>query len=157
MFIAFLALLQPSVGCYYGHLAQGQGRVLWERVSIEDVLANPDTSPPLAERLRTVGEVRAFARSIGLEVDQQYTSYLPWPGDRIITNLVVTEPGSVEALPFDFPLVGPMPYKGFFDINRAEAEAAQFKDAGMDVCLVPVRAYSTLGFFADPVLSLIHI
>jgi predicted aminopeptidase len=96
-------------------------------------------------------DVRDFAQAIGLDVDQQYTSYLPWPGDRIITNLVVTEPASVEARPFQFPLIGAMPYKGFFDESMAQAEAAGLRRAGMDVCLVPVRAYSTLGFFEDPV------
>lgn len=96
-------------------------------------------------------KVRDFAQALGLDVDQQYTSYLPWPGDRIITNLVVTEPGSVEARPFQFPLIGAMPYKGFFDESMAEAEASEFRRAGMDVCLVPVSAYSTLGFFEDPV------
>ena len=125
--------------------------MLWGRLSIDDVLADTETSPPLAQHLRLVVEVRDFARVIGLDVDQQYTSYLPWPGDRIITNLVITEPGSIEARSFEFPLIGAMPYKGFFDQDMAEAEAAEFRDAGMDVCLVPVRAYSTLGFFADPV------
>ena len=150
-FIAFLAALQPSVGCYYAHLAQGQSRVLWGRLEIEDVLADPETPIPLAERLRLVLEVRDFAQAIGLDVDQQYTSYLPWPDDRIITNLVVTEPGSVEARPFEFPLIGAMPYKGFFDESMAEAEAAKLRAEGMDTCLVPVGAYSTLGFFEDPV------
>lgn len=126
-------------------------RVLWGRVDIEDVLANPDTPAPLAHRLGVVVQARAFAREIGLKVDGQYTSYLPWPGDRVITTLVVSAPGSVSALPFDFPLLGSVPYKGYFDMSLAESAGAAFRDEGMDVCLAPVAAYSTLGFFDDPV------
>ena len=120
-------------------------------MEIADVLADPETPPVLAQRLRLVLAARDFGRTLGLEVDGQYTSYLPWPGDRILTNLVVAEPGQIEARPFRFPLIGAVPYKGFFDRAWAESEADRFRDRGLDVCLVPVSAYSTLGFFDDPV------
>ncbi|HIL80471.1 MAG TPA: hypothetical protein EYG54_04305 [Myxococcales bacterium] len=149
--ILLLVALQASSGCYYTHLARGQTRVLWGRLNIQSVLEDPDTPSMLADHLGVVVQTLAFARQIGLEVDGQYTSYLPWPGDRVITTLVVTEPGQIEALPFRFPLVGAVPYKGFFDTAMAESAADDFRSRGMDVCLVPVRAYSTLGFFDDPV------
>ena len=120
-------------------------------MEIADVLADPETPAVLAQRLRLVLAARDFGRTLGLEVDGQYTSYLPWPGDRILTNLVVAEPGQIEARPFRFPLIGAVPYKGFFDRAWAESEANRFRDRGLDVCLVPVSAYSTLGFFDDPV------
>ena len=120
-------------------------------MEIADVLADPETPAVLAQRLRLVLAARDFGRTLGLEVDGQYTSYLPWPGDRILTNLVVAEPGQIEARPFRFPLIGAVPYKGFFDRAWAESEADRFRDRGLDVCLVPVSAYSTLGFFDDPV------
>lgn len=146
-----LVTLWGSAGCYYSHLAQGQARVLWGRVAIAEVLADPDTPPLLAQRLRLVLAARDFGQTLGLEVDGQYTSYLPWPDDRILTNLVVAEPGQIEARPFRFPLIGAVPYKGFFDRGWAESEAERFRGRGLDVCLVPVSAYSTLGFFDDPV------
>lgn len=146
-----LVAVLAAPGCYYAHLAQGQARVLLGRVDIEDVLAHPDTPAPLAYRLGVVVEARAFARKIGLKVEGQYTSYLAWPGDRVITTLVVSPPGSVSALPFDFPLLGSVPYKGYFDLSMAESAGDAFRNAGMDVCLAPVAAYSTLGFFDDPV------
>ena len=146
-----LIALQSSAGCYYSHLAQGQARVLWGRLGIEDVLADPETPPPPGQQLQLVLKARSFGQEIGLEVDGQYTSYLPWPEDRILTSLIVTEPRQIRARPFRFPLVGSVPYKGFFDRKRAQAEADEFRGRGMDVCLVPVSAYSTLGFFDDPV------
>lgn len=142
--------LSALPGCYYSHLAGGQARVLWARRAVDDVLEDASTDAALRDQLRLVERARVFARDLGLEVDGQYTSYVPWPSDRIITSLIVTEPGRIEARPFDFPIVGEVPYKGFFDQARAEAEAAEHARKGRDTCLLAVPAYSTLGFFDDP-------
>jgi len=144
-------VLGPSVGCYYGHLAVGQGRLLWRRQPIEQLLAAPDTSDALRIRLRLVQDVRRHASELGLSVGEQYTSYVAWPGDRIVTTIVATRPGEVEAAGFRFPLLGVLPYKGFFELEAAEGEAAELRADGLDVCVVPIRAYSTLGWLADPV------
>ena len=137
-------------GCYYGHLAVGQTELLLARRGVADVLADPETSDELRERLLLVDRARSFASQLGLAVGGQYTSYVPWPGDRVLTTLVASEPGRVEARPFHFPIVGHVPYKGFFDIERAEAEAERLRAEGLDTCLIPVAAYSTLGWFDDP-------
>lgn len=144
-----LSLLGTS-GCYYGHLVSGQARVLWARRALDDVVADPTTPPQLRERLLLVERARGFARELGLEVSGQYTSYVAWPGDRLVTSLIVTEPGRVEPRPFSFPIIGAVPYKGFFDAERARREAESLSADGLDTCLVAVPAYSTLGFFDDP-------
>ena len=118
---------------------------------IDDVIADPATPAELRERLAWIHEVRAFASRLGLEVDEQYTRYVEWPGDRVVTTVVATPPGSLEPHTFWFPIVGSVPYKGFFDLSRAEAEAARLRADHYDVCIVPVRAYSTLGWFEDPI------
>lgn len=138
-------------GCYYGHLAQGQARLLCARRPAEDVIAAPETPPKIKEQLRSIQKARDYAKDLGLSVGSQYTEYVPWPEDRIITSLVVAEPDSVDARPFNYPIVGSLPYKGFFDQDRAEREAESFKKRGYDVCLLAIPAYSTLGYFADPV------
>ena len=138
-------------GCYLGHLAIGQARLLHARRPIDAVIADPATPAALRERLAWIHEVRAFASRLGLEVDEQYTSYVEWPGDRVVTTVVATPPGSLEAHGFWFPIVGSVPYKGFFDPARADQEAERLRADGFDVCVVPVRAYSTLGWFQDPV------
>ena len=84
-------------------------------------------------------------------MNEQYTSYVEWPGDRVVTTVVATPPGSLEPRPFWFPIVGSVPYKGFFDPARAHEEAERLRAEGLDTCQVPVRAYSTLGWFEDPV------
>ncbi len=146
-----LLVLLATPGCYLGHLAVGQARLLNARRPIDDVIADPATPAPLRERLAWIHEVRAFASRLGLEVDEQYTSYVEWPGDRVVTTVVATPPGSLEPHGFWFPIVGRVPYKGFFDPARAEEEAERLRTDGFDVCVVPVRAYSTLGWFEDPI------
>jgi predicted aminopeptidase len=149
--VTLLALLVTTPGCYLAHLARGQTRLLWARRPAEAVLADAATPPQLAERLRLVAQVLEFGARLGLDVDGEYTSYAPWPGDRLVTTVVATRPGEIEPAGFWFPLVGRVPYKGFFEVERAEAEAESLRARGLDTCVVPVVAYSTLGWFDDPV------
>jgi len=133
------------------HLGAGQARLLAAREPIDEALGRADLDAATREKLALVPEVRASAAAFGLDVGGQYTSWAPWPGDRIVTALITTRPGEIEPAGFWFPLVGTVPYKGFFDPARAEAEAARWRAQGRDVCLAPVPAYSTLGWLDDPV------
>lgn len=144
-------VLLMGSGCYYTHLADGQLRLLRASEPVHEVLEDPATSPEVREGLELVQRAREFAAEIGLSVDGNYTSFTAWEGDRVITTVVASEPGEVEPAGFWFPLMGTLPYKGFFDPERAEAEAERQRERGRDVCVVPVRAYSTLGWFNDPV------
>lgn len=114
-------------------------------------MVDPALGETEREALALVPEVRAFAANLDLAVEDQYTHYVPWPGDRVLTNLVATGPGSLEPRSFHYPVLGALPYRGFFDLGRAEAAAQRLRDQGFDVCLSPVPAYSTLGWLADPV------
>jgi predicted aminopeptidase len=153
--IAFLTLLMLcNGGCYYSHLASGQIKLLWLRQPIQEATEDPAHDEQTRELLRLVGAVRSYALELGLRVDGQYTSYVDWPGDRIVTTLVRTRPGSLEAVPHWFPIVGELPYKGYFDQDRAEAEAERLRvEEGFDVCVSAITAYSTLGWLDDPVTS----
>ena len=124
--------------------------MLWRRQPIEQLLADPQTPQGLRARLALVQQILDYARELGLAVDEQYTSYVPWPGDRMITTLVATRPGETQAAGFRFPIVGRLPYKGFFDRDAAEREAESLRTQGFDVCVGPVAAYSTLGWLDDP-------
>ncbi len=146
-------LLMSQTGCYYGHLAVGQAKLLWARESVGDLLADPDLDARLRARLELVEQARTFAAQLGLELAGQYTSYVPWPHDRIVTSLIATEPGSIEPANFYFPIVGEVPYKGFFDRARAEREADTLRAEGKDVCVSRISAFSTLGWFDDPLTA----
>ncbi|MBS1105042.1 MAG: hypothetical protein H6Q91_544 [Deltaproteobacteria bacterium] len=151
--LGLLVSLIVLPGCYYAHLAKGQLRILRARQPIEQVLADTATPPAARESLALVEAVRSYAQRIDLRVGGQYRAYAAWPGDRVVTAVIATRAGEIEPAGFWFPVVGTQPYKGFFDLARAEREAAELRARGLDTCLVAVPAYSTLGWFDDPVLA----
>lgn len=154
--LALFALLVcgTPLGCDYAHLAAGQLKILWRREPIERATRDPALSPGERSLLGLVDPVRAFARERGLRVGDQYTSFVRWPGDRIVTTLVRTRPGSLDAVGWWYPFLGRLPYRGYFDVERAEREARRLREEqGYDVCVSPVTAYSTLGWLDDPVTS----
>ena len=148
-----LLTILATPGCYLSHITAGQARLLSAREPIEKLLDDPDTPAELRAQLRLVQEARNYARDLGLEVGGQYTSYVPWPGDRVVTIVVTARAGEVEPAGFWFPIVGRLPYKGFFDRELAAAEAERLRGEGLDVCEVGVAAYSTLGWLDDPVTA----
>jgi predicted aminopeptidase len=151
LLLALLACLET--GCYYAHLASGQLRMLLARRDVSELIADPETPESLRQHLELAQQVRAYAAEIGLEVGGQYTSFVDWPGDRVVTTIVRTRPGEVGAENFWFPLVGSVPYKGFFDEERARAEAEELRSRGRNVCLFAIPAYSTLGWLDDPLTA----
>jgi len=119
-------------------------------VPVETLLAEPDLDPALRSRLERSLEVRRSADALGLAVGGHYLDYVEWPGDALLVSLVSTEPGAIEPVTSWFPIVGAVPYRGYFDPARADREAERRRERGLDVCRVKVRAYSTLGWFSDP-------
>ena len=147
-------LCLAPLGCDYGHLAAGQLKILWRRQPIEQATRDPVLPENERALLSLVESVRAFAVERGLRVGGQYTSFVAWPGDRIVTTLVRTRPGSLDAVGWWYPLLGRLPYRGYFDQARAEREAKRLhEEHGYDVCVSAVTAYSTLGWLDDPVTS----
>src|SRR5262245_4853803 len=130
--LAWLPGLLAMPGCSLGHAAAGQLRLLAARRPIDAVIADPATPEDLRERLALAPQARELARDLGLEVGGQYTSYVAWPGDRVVTAVVATRPGEVEPSGFWFPIVRYVPYKGFFDPARAHGEADRLRGAGSD-------------------------
>lgn len=154
--LVFFSLLLgcAPLGCDYAHLAAGQLELLWRRQPIERAANDPALAPNDRILLGLVASVRAFAAERGLRVGGQYTSFVPWQGDRIVTTLVRTRPGSLDAVGWWYPFIGRLPYRGYFERERAEREATRLREEqGYDVCVSPVTAYSTLGWLDDPVTS----
>lgn len=146
--VQFLIL---SGGCYYTHLAVGQSRLLLAGRPVEDVLADPTTTSTVKRRLNLVIRALKFGNELGLNVGQRYRNYVDWPGDGVVTVVMAAKPSTLEAHQFKFPLVGHLPYKGFFDSERARREAENLIQRGYDTCVFSTPAYSTLGWFDDPV------
>ncbi|OOG61296.1 aminopeptidase [Rhodanobacter sp. B04] len=139
---------------YYAQAAHGQGELVVHRRAVSAVVADPATDARLAARLRLAQQARRFAsRHLGLPDNRSYTSYVELHRPYVVWNVFATPRFSVEALPQCFPVSGCVAYRGWFKEAAAKADAAQLKARGDDVWIGGVPAYSTLGWFADPILS----
>lgn len=144
-------------GCQFGYLARAAyqtGRLLWNRKPISDELARADLDPEVRAKLKTVLAVRDFARDqLGLNVGRAYQTITPVDQGAIVYVLMAAPKDSLSPYKWWFPIVGSVPYQGFFDPAAAKAEADTFEAAGYDTLVRPAVAFSSLGFFNDPVLS----
>ncbi|MGH8267046.1 MAG: aminopeptidase, partial [Steroidobacteraceae bacterium] len=144
-------------GCgtlYLMQAAAGQWHVLRERVPIEKLLADPGTPPALRTRLAEVHAAREFAsRELGLPDNKSYRSYADLGRRYVVWNVVAAPEFSVRPKRWCFPVAGCVAYRGYFSEQRARDFAAGLALRDYDVVVEGVPAYSTLGRFADPVLS----
>ena len=115
----------------------------------------PRRTPPIAAKLRLVLAARAFAAdSIGLRAKQSFTTYSHLDRDTLVLVLSGAYRDRLAPYTWWFPIVGRVPYKGFFDFAAARAGGATSSTpTGFDVYLRPSPAFSTLGWFNDPLLS----
>jgi predicted aminopeptidase len=155
--LALVALLMLS-GCetlsYYTQAIGGQMSLLASARPLDAWLADPGTSQDLRSRLRTAQQIRAFAsRELGLPDNASYRSYADLGRPFVVWNVFATPEFSVEPKRECFPFTGCVPYLGFFSENAARGYAAKLKRQDLDVHLGGVLAYSTLGWFSDPLLS----
>ncbi len=140
---------------YYTQAVAGQLDIFRKQRPIPDVLADPSSPEPLKERLRLVGEIRSFAADhLSLPgAKTHYTRYADLGRPFVVWNVFATQEFSLEPHSWWYPVVGSLDYRGFFDKDAATACAKSLADKGMDTALGGVAAYSTLGYFRDPVLN----
>ncbi len=139
---------------YYAHLAHGQGRILLYSQAVDELMGEPSTPLEVLEVLERVEEVRRFGRErVGLTASRGYTRYFDTGGGPVAWNVSASPPHRFEPFLWWFPIVGELPYKGYFDGGLARAERDRLRAEGYDAIFRPVSAYSTLGYLEDPVLS----
>jgi predicted aminopeptidase len=153
-----LGALVGLSGCgslrYYAHVAHGQGALLAERRSIAKLVADPSTDAKLASRLRLALAAREFAwRDLDLPRNRSYTYYVALSRPYVVWNVFAAPLYSLSPVTHCFPIAGCVAYRGYFDRGMAEAEAKSLAAHGNEVYVGGVPAYSTLGWFADPILS----
>ena len=113
-----------------------------------------DLNDEETEKLALIGQIRQFAaEELGLAVGNAYTSFYEVPDDAISYAVTAAHPLALVPYQWRFPFVGRVAYKGYFERADAEAEARRLHDEGWDIHISPVAAFSTLGWFDDPVLS----
>ena len=151
------AALMVISGCalpYYWQAASGHFDLLRRRTPIESVLEDPSQPPHVRQALERVVVMRAFAvEHLGLPDNRSYRSYVDIERPYVVWNVVAAEEFAVDPMQWCFPMVGCVSYRGYFSRPAAEEFAATLSGRGMDTYVAGATAYSTLGYFSDPVLN----
>ncbi len=161
---ATLAVSGCSTVGYYAQAVAGQldllararpiGDILDDRISGDASLPEPPAAPELKQRLRTALEIREFAsRELALPDNDSYRRFVEINRPAVSWNVFATPEFSLTTKTWCFPVSGCVPYRGYFARKRAERFARELRRGGFDVQVAPVMAYSTLGWFHDPLLS----
>ena len=156
--LALGALALLVVGCqslaYYTQAIGGHLKVMAQARPVEEVIADPATDPALKQRLQTARRIREFAsKRLGLPDNPSYGSYAQIDRPYVVWNVFAAAELSVEPKPECFPFTGCVSYRGFYKEEEARRHAQKLREAGYDVYVGGVPAYSTLGWFDDPLLS----
>ncbi len=157
MLVGVGALAGTLMFCSPGYVLRAgyeEAGILLRREPISEVIASPETDDATRAKLELVTNVRTYAKeTLGLNVGDSYTTFSRVKSDTLL--LVVTAAEKTAFVPYTwwFPIVGRVPYKGFFDHDDARAQARELAREGYDTHIRPSGAFSTLGWFNDPLLS----
>jgi len=151
--VCAVAFASCDVG-YIMHAGYQEVRLLWNRKPIARVLAKPDLPAEERAKLETVLAVREFdEKTLGLKVGGAYKTITQVDENAVVWVVMAAPRDSLAPYTWWFPIVGNVPYRGYFKKTDAESEAAKMEDQGYDTYVRPAIAFSSLGFFNDPLLS----
>jgi len=154
LFCLGLSAAACSVAPYYSQAVAGEFAMLSAARPIPEWLADPATPPELRQRLELARNIRAFAsQELALPDNASYTRYADLHRSSAVWNVFATAELSLELKTWCYPLFGCASYRGYFHQADADALGQQLAAQGMDVFVAPVPAYSTLGWFSDPLLN----
>ncbi len=149
----FVGLNYPILSYGYGQL-QGQMKVISNARPLEEYLNSEEFPDSLKQKIGIIQEAKRYAiDSLGLNPSNNYQDLYDQKGKAILWVVTAAPEFSLEAHQWDYPFLGEMEYKGFFDSTKAVDEANRLIEEGFDATVGEVEAWSTLGFFNDPILS----
>jgi predicted aminopeptidase len=152
--LATAAIAGTGTGRYIARAVVEEMRILHGRRPIHDVIADSAVSPLVRGKLELVLAAREFAEeTLGLRTGASFTTFTQLDSDTLVLVLNGARRDRLERVTWWFPVVGTVPYKGFFDFDQARQAAEGMAEDGYDPYLRPASAFSTLGFFNDPLLS----
>ena len=149
--ILLIAISASLSGCYSLKQVYWQGRLISSAVSVESVVADAATPPSLKSKLEVVKQVLKSAREAGLETGGSYTTYIANKGPYVTHLVKAAEPLKMQWITWWFPVIGSVPYLGFFDVTERDIQAAELAAEGYDVHETGAVAFSGLGWFDDPI------
>jgi predicted aminopeptidase len=142
-----------SVG-YYAQAVKGHCQIVSRQKSCEKLLASTNTPPELKARLQLAADLCAYAnRELGLPAKGAYTRYANLERPYVVWNVYAAPEFSLTARTWWYPFVGSLDYRGYFNEAMARSYADKLAKRGSDVYVEGVEAYSTLGWFKDPLLN----
>jgi predicted aminopeptidase len=154
LILVFLSLSGCATVDYYAQTISGHFQLMGSSRSIAELLADPATDEKLKQRLELVKAIRDYASSdLFLPDNDSYRSYADLQREAVVWSLVATEEFSIQPQQWCYPIIGCASYRGYFSSADAEQRGAELREQGRDVAVVPVPAYSTLGWFDDPLPS----
>jgi predicted aminopeptidase len=152
--IGGLALISAPTACYLSRGAWEEAKILSRREPILDLVRDPRTPAEVREKLRVVLAARQYAKdSIRLRTKDSFTTYSRLDHDTLVLLVSAAYRDTLKPYTWWFPIVGRVPYKGYFDFAAARLAAKNLAADGYDVYVRPSDAFSTLGFFNDPLLN----
>ncbi len=132
----------------------GQAKIVWSAVPMDDLLHDPTYPDSLKKKLLLVKAVRQYAiDSLGLRDTDNYQNVYDQKGEELLWVVTACEPFRLQPKRWKFPVVGAVPYKGFFEKDKALNERKKLEAEGYDVSIRNPGGWSTLGWFKDPILS----
>ncbi len=156
--LSLIAATMPLVSCqtihFYGQAIRGQAEILGKSRPNGRVMADPTSPPLLVKQLSTVQEIREFAtQQLLLPGNESYGRYTDLGRKHVVWVLYAAPEFSLQPKTWFYPMVGEMDYRGYFHEQDTTTLAGQLRGQGYDVYIGGVDAYSTLGWFHDPVLN----
>ncbi|MFA5530946.1 MAG: aminopeptidase [Thiohalomonadaceae bacterium] len=154
LLVGILALSSCSTLGYYSQAVGGHLDIMLRARPLERVIADEREPEPVRAKLRIALDARAFAAGkLGLPANRSYERYADVGRPAVTWNVTATPRFSVHPLEWCYPVAGCFNYRGYFSRNEAERHAEQLRKRGFDVYVSGASAYSTLGWFDDPLLS----
>jgi predicted aminopeptidase len=152
--LGVLALLSTPTACYLSRGAWEEAKILSRREPISELVRDPRTPSDVKAKLKVVLAAREYAKdSLKLRVKDSFTTYSRLDHDTLVLLVSAAYRDTLKPYTWWFPIVGRVPYKGYFDFAAARREAQSLAADGFDVYVRPSDAFSTLGFFNDPLLN----
>ncbi|MDQ6691121.1 MAG: aminopeptidase [Gemmatimonadota bacterium] len=152
--LGVLGLVSTPTACYLSRGAWEEAKILSRRQPISELVRDPAVPPDAKDKFRVVLAARQYARdSLGLRTKDSFTTYSRLDHDTLVLLVSAAYRDTLKPYTWWFPIVGRVPYKGYFDFAAAKREAKSLSEDGFDVYVRPSDAFSTLGFFNDPLLN----
>jgi predicted aminopeptidase len=151
-----VTMLLLNTGCQIPYILESAWthlKIISSKKDIESALKDPDLPEEWKTKLQIALDVRPYIKSIGLRITKNYQSFVDLKRPYVSHLLIVAPAYSLKPKKWWFPIVGSFPYKGFHSEKKAERAAKEYEKDNMDTYVRGVTAYSTLGWFNDPILS----